>query len=349
MTEEVNRQRRNFLGSAAASLAVAELAFAGVAHAENSPPAKPAAGAPAPLQKLGPIRQIKAGELDVGYYEAGPADGIPVLLMHGYPYDIHSYADVAQILAAKGCRVIVPHLRGHGSTRFLDAAAPRNAQQASVALDQIALLDALGIDRAVMVGYDWGARTACVLAALWPERCLGMLSAGGYIITNLAANKHPLPAKAEHDWWYQYYFATERGVEGLTANRRDIARILWTTNSPKWNYDDATFNRAAESFDNPDYVAIVIHNYRWRLGLAQGQSKYDEYEKRLATAPVIPVPAITMDGSSNGIAPATDGKAYAAKFSGPRTHLIVNAGHNVPQEAPQAFADAVWTLASARR
>jgi pimeloyl-ACP methyl ester carboxylesterase len=349
MSEEVNRQRRSFLGSAAASVAAAELAFMGVAQAaDGNQSVKPTAGSSAKLQKLEPIRQIAAGELDVGYYEAGPVDGIPVLLMHGYPYDIHSYAEVAPMLAARGCRVIVPHLRGHGSTRFLDSATPRDAQQSAVALDQIALLDALKIDRAVMVGYDWGARTACVIAALWPQRCLGLVSVGGYIITNLQGSKLPLPAKTEHAWWYQYYFATENGRAGLTANRRDIARILWTTNSPKWNYDDATFNRTAASFDNPDYVDIVIHNYRWRLGLAQGQSKYDEFEKRLAARPVITVPTLTMDGDSNGIVPASDGKAYASKFGGPRSHQVVNAGHNVPQEAPQVFAEAVWALASAR-
>ncbi len=234
MSEEpVNRQRRFLLGGAAASLAAVELAFmSSTVHAADAvPAAKP--------RKLEPIRQIKAGELDVGYYEAGPADGIPVLLMHGYPYDIHSYAEVAPLLAARGCRVIVPHLRGHGTTRFLDSANPRSAQQAAVALDQIALLDALKIDRAVIVGYDWGARTGCIIAALWPERCIGLLSVNGYIMTNRPGNKLPLPAKVELGWWYQYYFATERGRLGLEANRRDIARILWTTKSPKWAYDDA--------------------------------------------------------------------------------------------------------------
>jgi pimeloyl-ACP methyl ester carboxylesterase len=343
----INRQRRFLLGGAAASLAAIELAFMGAAHAAEGRPAGPS-GSPGKPPKLEPIRQIKAGELDVGYYEAGPADGIPVLLMHGYPYDIHSYAEVAPLLAAKGCRVIVPHLRGHGSTRFLDSANPRSAQQAAVAQDQIALLDALGIDRAVMVGYDWGARTACIIAALWPQRCLGLLSVNGYIMTNRPGNKLPLPARVELGWWYQYYFATERGRLGLEANRRDIARILWTTNSPKWNYDDATFERSAASFDNPDYVNIVIHNYRWRLGLAEGFAPYEALEKRLATFPTIAVPTITMDGDSDGVVPATDGKAYAAKFTGPRTHVVVNAGHNVPQETPQVFADAVWKLASAR-
>jgi len=349
MSEEINRQRRFFLGGAVASVAAAEMAFMNVAHAEAKAGAKPVPGSGASLPRLEPIRQIQAGELDVGYYEIGPADGVPVLLLHGYPYDIHSYVDVAPLLAARGCRVIVPHLRGHGTTRFLDRDAPRSAQQAAVALDQIALLDALNIDRAVMVGYDWGARTACILAALWPERCLGLVSVNGYIMTNLPANRHPLPAKAEHGWWYQYYFATERGREGLEANRRDIARILWTTNSPKWNYDNATFERTAASFDNPDYVDIVIHNYRWRLSLADGLPRYAELEKRLAALPAISVPTITLDGDSDGVVPATDGKAYASKFTGPRSHRIVKAGHNVPQEAPQAFAEAVLALAFAGR
>ena len=333
----IDLQRRLLLGGAVVGLAAAELGLMGVANAAS--PAPPA---------FGPLRQIRAGELDVGYVEMGPADGVPVLLMHGFPYDIHSYAEVAPLLAAQGCRVIVPHLRGHGSTRFLDSANPRSAQQAAVALDQIALLDALKIDRAVMVGYDWGARTACILAALWPERCLGLLSVNGYIMTNRPGNQLPLPAKAEHGWWYQYYFALERGRLGLEANRRDIARILWTTNSPKWAFDDATFTRTAASFDNPDYVAIVIHNYRWRLGLADGFPAYEAWEKKLATFPTIGVPTLTMDGDSDGVVPATDGSAYAAKFTGPRTHRVVKAGHNVPQEAPQVFADAVMTLVRAR-
>ncbi len=337
MSESINTQRRAFLGSAAAGALAAELGFSSSAQA---------AGTTAPLQA---IRQIRAGELDVGYYEAGPADGIPVLLLHGYPYDIHSYADAAQLLAARGCRVIVPHLRGHGSTRFIDAATPRSGQQAAVALDAIALLDALKIERAVVAGYDWGARTACIMAALWPERCIALLSVGGYIMTNRPANLHPLPAAAEHAWWYQFYFATERGREGLAANRTGIARILWTTNSPQWHYDEATFARTAASFDNPDYVDIVISNYRWRLSLEASEPRYAKWEQQAAALPVISVPTITMDGSLNGIAPATDGKAHAAKFSGPRSHRIVVAGHNLPQEAPQAFADAVWELASAHR
>jgi pimeloyl-ACP methyl ester carboxylesterase len=270
-----------------------------------------------------------------------------VLLMHGFPYDIHSYAEVAPLLAAQGCRVIVPHLRGHGSTRFLDLAAPRNAQQSAMALDQIALLDALDVQRAVVAGCDWGARTACVLAALWPERCLGLVSAGGYLVTSLAANRMPLPARREQEEWYQFYFATERGRAGLMANRNDIARILWTTNSPKWRWDDATFNRSAASFDNPDCCDIVVHHCRWRLSLAPGQPEFDELEARLAPRPVIRVPAVTLDGRDDGIAPPSDGLIQAELFAAPRRHWVVDAGHNLPQEAPQAFADAVMSLASA--
>jgi len=339
MSGSIDNPRRFFLRRAALGALAAELGLARGAQA---------AAAAAPARPLDPVRQVRAGELDVGYRESGPADGIPVLLLHGYPYVIHAYAEVAPLLAARGCRVIVPHLRGHGTTRFLDPATPRTGQQAAVALDAIALLDALGIERAVVAGFDWGARTACILAALWPQRCLGLLSAGGYIMTNVPANRHPLPAAAEHAWWYQFYFATERGREGLAANRADIARILWTTNSPRWRFDDATFARTAASFDNPDHVDIVVSNYRWRLGLEPDQPACEPWQRRLAALPPIAVPTITLDGSANGIAPATDGKAQAAKFTGPRTHAIVDAGHNLPQEAPQAFAEAAWTLASAR-
>lgn len=343
MPQSPDFQRRRLLGGTFAGAAAGGFAF--LSSAAAAMPSVPAARADAPLQ---PIRQVRAGELDVGYYEAGPANGIPVLLLHGYPYDIHSYAEVAPLLAKQGYRVIVPHLRGHGTTRFLDAATPRTGQQSAVALDQIALLDALQIDRAVIAGYDWGARTACIMAALWPQRCLGLLSVNGYIVNNLAANRRPLPAQVEHGWWYQYYFATDRGRDGLEANRRAIARILWKTNSPRWNFSDATFERTAASFDNPDHVAIVIHNYRWRLSLAQGDPRFAEWESQLAAQPTIGVPAITMDGDSDGVVAATDGKAHASKFTGPRRHLVVGAGHNVPQEAPQAFADAVVSLASPR-
>lgn len=330
MTPRFDLDRRGFI---AAGIALAAEAL----PAQGVPPAA-----------LPRVRQVRAGELDVGYFEAGPREGVPVLLLHGFPYDFHSYVEVARLLGDRGCRVVVPQLRGHGSTRFLEPSALRNAQQSAVALDQLALMDALGIRRAVVAGYDWGARTACVLAALWPERCIGMVSAGGYIVTNPAAQKAPAPARVEHAWWYQFYFATERGRAGLAANRRELSRILWKSNSPRWAFDDATFERSAAAFDNPDWVDIVVHNYRWRLGLADGAPRLDSLEQRLAAQPPVPVPAITLDGDSNGISPAGDGSAQAARFTGPRTHRVLHAGHNIPQEAPQAFADAVWALASAR-
>jgi len=335
MSQPIHPTRRFFLGSAVASLACTQLAEA-----------QPAATLIAPLA---PIRQIRAGELDIGYYETGPADGPAVLLLHGFPYDIHSYADVAPMLAARGCRVIVPHLRGYGTTRFLDAATPRTAQQSAVAADAIALLDALKIERAVFAGYDWGARTACIVAALWPERCAGLVSVNGYLIQDIARAKQPIPPQIESGLWYQYYFATERGEAGLAANRREFARVTWVRNSPKWKFDDATFARSAVAFDNPDYVAIVVHNYRFRLGLAPGIAKYEALERRLAALPTIGVPTITLDGDSDGVAPATDGKAQAAKFTGPRAHRVVpGVGHNLPQEAPEAFAAAVWDVLSGR-
>ncbi|MNR82754.1 Haloalkane dehalogenase [compost metagenome] len=334
---DINLKRRHLLGSTLFGIAAANLPFIGTSHAQ---PAQASA-----LTSMAPLKYVNAGVLNIAYYEAGPAQGPVVLLLHGYPYDIHSYIDVAAILAARGCRVIVPHLRGHGGTTFLDSATLRTGQQSAVALDIIALMDALKIDKAVMAGYDWGARTACIIAALWPERCIGLLSVNGYLIQNIARNALPLPAQAEVGWWYQYYFATERGVAGLTANRKDIARIIWKTNSPTWHFDEATFNRAAASFDNPDYVAIVIHNYRWRLSLAAGDPQYDALEKRLAVQPAIAIPTITMDGDADGVVPATDGKSYASKFTGPRSHRIIKgAGHNLPQEAPREFSDAVMTL-----
>jgi pimeloyl-ACP methyl ester carboxylesterase len=343
MAESIDVDRRMFLGRAAVGVAVAsviaaQLNYMGVAHAAD-----------AKLPSLGPIKQIDAGELNVGYYEAGPKDGPAVLLLHGYPYDIHSYIDVAPLLAAKGCRVIVPHLRGHGSTRFLDAATPRSGQQSAVASDMLALMDALKVDKAVVAGYDWGARTGCIMAALWPERSTGLLTVNGYLIQDLVRNATvPLPAKTEQSWWYQYYFATERGRAGLTANRADIARILWTTNSPGWHYDEATFARTAASFDNPDYVDIVIHNYRWRLSLAPGFPKFEDLEKRLAPQPMIGVRTVNLEGGADGVVPATDGTMAATKFSGSYTHRVIDgAGHNLPQEAPQAFADAVMELVAA--
>jgi pimeloyl-ACP methyl ester carboxylesterase len=312
------------------------------AQTSKAKPADVPAIEPGTNTSFGSLKQIDAGVLNVGYAEAGPADGPAVILLHGWPYDIHSFVDVAPLLASAGYRVIVPHLRGHGTTRFLSSATFRNAQQSVVALDVIALMDALGIGKAILAGYDWGARTADIIAALWPERCKATVSVNGYLINNLERNRLPLPPKAEHGWWYQYYFATERGRAGLYANRRDLAKLIWEVNSPKWNFDDATFDRTAASFDNPDYVSIVIHNYRWRLSLAEGDPQYNDLEKRLAEGPVIAVPTITLDGDSDGVAPATDGASYAGKFSGKRTHRIIKGiGHNLPQEAPQAFAEAI--------
>jgi pimeloyl-ACP methyl ester carboxylesterase len=291
---------------------------------------------------FGSLKQVRAGVLDIGYAEVGPADGPAVVLLHGWPYDIHSYVDVAPLLAEEGYRVIVPHLRGHGTTRFLSHTTFRNAQQSVIALDIIALMDALKIEKATLAGYDWGSRTADIIAALWPQRCKALVSVTGYLITNRVANEQPLPPAAEWAWWYQYYFATERGRLGLDANRRDLARLIWKFNSPTWAVDDATFDRTAASFDNPDYVSIVIHNYRWRLGLAEGDPRYDGLEARLAAGPTIAVPTITLDGALDPFTPAGDGTSYRAKFTGRYAHrALQGVGHNVPQEAPSAFAQAV--------
>jgi pimeloyl-ACP methyl ester carboxylesterase len=287
-------------------------------------------------------KQIDAGVLSVGYVEVGPRTGPAVILLHGWPYDIHTYVDVAPLLAAKGYRVIVPYLRGYGSTRFLSSSTLRNGQQAALALDVIALMDALEIENAVVAGCDWGARTANIVAALWPERCKGLVSVSGYLIGSREANRKPLPPAAELQWWYQFYFATDRGRSGYEAHRREFAKLIWKIASPKWDFDDATFNRSAASFDNPDHVAIVIHNYRWRLGLAEGEPSYDTLENRLAAAPAIAVPTITLEGEANG-APHPAPASYAAKFTGKYVHrnLLGNVGHNLPQEAPDAFANAV--------
>ncbi len=288
------------------------------------------------------LKQIEAGALNVGYAEDGPAGGPVVILLHGWPYDIYSYVDVAPLLATAGYRVIVPYLRGYGSTRFLSGATPRNGQQSVVAVDVVALMDALGIKRATLAGYDWGARTANIIAALWPERCKAMVSVSGYLIGSQEANRMPLPPKAEFEWWYQYYFATERGRTGYDKYRRDFAKLIWQLASPKWAFDDATFDRSAAAFDNPDHVDVVISNYRWRLGLAEGESKYDGLEQRLAQAPVISVPTITLEGDANG-APHSDAAAYAEKFSGRYEHRVISGGigHNPPQEVPRAFAQSV--------
>jgi pimeloyl-ACP methyl ester carboxylesterase len=291
---------------------------------------------------FGPLKKVEAGLLNVGYAEVGPADGPAVLLLHGWPYDIHTYAEVTPLLAAEGYRVVIPYLRGFGTTRFLSDETFRNGQQSALAVDTIALLDALEIDKAIVAGFDWGARTADVLAALWPERCRALVSVSGYLIGSQEANKQPLPPEAELQWWYQFYFATERGRAGYEKNRREFAKLIWRTASPKWNFDDATFERSAASFDNPDHVAIVIHNYRWRLGVAEGEAEYDELEQRLAATPVITVPTITLEGDANG-APHPDPSVYAGKFSGRCSHRTIEGGigHNLPQEAPEAFAQAV--------
>ena len=300
------------------------------------------------LRRLEPLRHIDAGVLDVAYFEAGPADGPVVMLLHGFPYDIHSYVDVAPQLAAKGCRVVVPYLRGYGPTRFRDSATPRSGEQAAMGADLMALMDALHIERAVFAGYDWGGRAACVAAALWPERCIGLVSVNGYLIQDIA--KAMVPAKPEREvaLWYQYYFQLERGRAGLAADRRGIARILWEQWSPNWAFDDANLERTAVAHDNPDYVDVVIHSYRHRFGLADGDPRYADIQRRLAALPVITVPAITLDGDGDGVAPATDGAAQAGKFTGRRTHRVIpGAGHNLPQEEPDAFAAAVMEMIGA--
>jgi pimeloyl-ACP methyl ester carboxylesterase len=291
---------------------------------------------------FGPLKQIDAGRLNVGYAEAGPASGPAVILLHGWPYDIHSFADVTPALASAGYRVIVPFVCGYGTTRFLSDDTPRNGQQAAVAADVIAHMDALNIDKAVLGGFDWGARSANVVAALWPDRCKALVSVSGYLIGSQAANAAPLPPQAEYAWWYQFYFATERGRAGYDTYRREFSKLIWQLASPKWAFDDATFERTAAAFDNVDHVAIVIHNYRWRLGLAEGEPKYDDLERRLAAAPAIAVPAITLEGDANG-APHPGASAYTGKFSGKYEHRVIGGGvgHNLPQEAPQAFAQAI--------
>jgi pimeloyl-ACP methyl ester carboxylesterase len=300
-----------------------------------------------PITSFGPVKQVEAGVLDVGHVEAGPADGPAVLLLHGWPYDIHSYEDVTPLLARSGHRVIVPYLRGYGTTRFLSEGTVRNGQQAALALDAVALMDALGIGRAVVAGFDWGARSADIVAAMWPERVSGLVSVSGYLIGSQAGAKVPLPPQAELQWWYQYYFATEKGRAGYDKYRRDFAKLIWRLASPRWDFDDATFNRSAASFDNPDHVAIVIDNYRWRLGLSTGEPGCGEIEARLAEAPAITVPTITLEGDSNG-APHPEPSTYATKFSGPYEHRTADGGigHNLPQEAPSVFVEAVEEVAA---
>jgi pimeloyl-ACP methyl ester carboxylesterase len=333
MSNTIDHRRRRFLGMTAVSFAAAGLGAV--------PSAKSASAS------FGPLKQINAGVLTVGYAETGPLDGPAVVLLHGWPYDIQSYADVAPMLASAGYRVIVPYLRGYGTTRFLSDHTVRNGQQASVAVDIVALMDALKIQKAILGGFDWGARTANVIAALWPERCTAMVSVSGYLIGSQQANRTPLPPPAELQWWYQYYFATDRGRAGYEKYRGDFAKLIWRIASPKWNFDDATFDRTAASFNNPDHVAVVIHNYRWRLGLAEGEPRYDDLEKRLAEAPVITVPTVTLEGDANG-APHPEPAAYRKKFAGAYQHRTITGGigHNLPQEAPREFAAAVVAAAA---
>jgi pimeloyl-ACP methyl ester carboxylesterase len=333
VSDAFNRERRKMLYASLAALGVAKMGILASARAKAAP------------NSFYPIRQIEAGLLNVGYAEAGPTDGPVVILLHGWPYDIHSYIDVAPLLADAGYRVVIPYLRGYGSTRFLSARTARNGQQVVTAFDVLALMNALKIDQAIFGGYDWGARTADIVAALWPERVKGLVSVSGYLIGSQAANQMPLPPQVELQWWYQYYFATDRGARGYAANVDAFNKLIWRLASPKWQFDDATYQRSAASFHNEDHVSIVVHNYRWRLGLAQGEGQYDALEKRLAAAPLINVPTITLEGDANG-APHPDPTAYASKFGSRYAHWTVGGGvgHNLPQEAPKAFADAIMQV-----
>ncbi|HEY5802081.1 MAG TPA: alpha/beta hydrolase [Lysobacter sp.] len=341
--EQLDTQRRLLLGTAALGIAAAPLGLAASAHAQSG---RSTAAAPPPARasrtSFAPLKRIRAGVLDVGYVEEGSKAAPPVVLLHGWPYDIHSYLDVAPLLVAAGFRVIIPYLRGYGTTRFQSADAPRNGQPAALARDVIDLMDALGVKRAIVAGYDWGARSAGIVAALWPERVKALVSVSGYLIGSQQAAQTPLAPEAELQWWYQFYFATERGRAGYDKNRHDFARLIWKLASPKWAFDDATFDRSAAALDNPDHVAIVIHNYRWRLGLAEGDPEFDELERRLAGFPAVTVPTITLEGDANG-APHPPPESYAKRFTGEYEHRLITGGigHNLPQEDPQAFAQAV--------
>ena len=346
IVEQTDLRRRELIGGAAITAAAVQFGIFNPAMAQTAktlPPVTPGAHT-----SFGPLKQIDAGVLNVAYAEAGPANGPPVILLHGWPYDIYSFVDVTPALASAGYRVIVPFLRGYGATRFLSNDTFRNGQPSAIAADTIAFMDALKIDKAVLGGFDWGARTVNIVSALWPERCVGTVSVSGYLIGSQAAGKMPLPPEAELQWWYQFYFATERGRLGYDKNRHDFSKLIWQLASPKWKFDDATFDRSAAAFENPDHVNIVIHNYRWRLGLAEGEAKFDDIEKKLAQAPVISVPTITLEGDANG-APHADPSAYAKKFSNRYEHRTITGGigHNLPQEAPQAFAQAIVDIAKA--
>jgi pimeloyl-ACP methyl ester carboxylesterase len=343
MSTKQKYNRRHFLNNAVIALGAYEFAMVGLADSNMDSNKQQVTNSNNHDHKsLGPIKQINAGLLNVGYVEAGNSNGASLILLHGWPYDIHSYDDVVPLLASAGYRVIVPYLRGYGTTQFLSGETFRNGQPSALALDTINLMDALKIDKAIIAGFDWGARTANIIAAIWPERCKAMVSVSGYLISNREAGKIPLPPKSELQWWYQYYFATERGKQGYEKYRYDFAKLIWQTASPKWNFDDATFDLSAAAFNNPDHVDIVVHNYRWRLGLAAGESEYDKFEKQLAEAPVIHTPTITLEGDANG-APHPESSAYAKKFSGKYSHKLITGGigHNLPQEAPKAFADAI--------
>jgi pimeloyl-ACP methyl ester carboxylesterase len=345
--DDINQDRRRFFGTAAVTAAAAHFGMLATADAQpgrtTPPPIKPGTNT-----SFAPLKQIDAGVLNIGYAEAGPTTGPAVILLHGWPYDIYSFVDVAPLLASAGYRVIVPYLRGYGSTRFLSSDTVRNGQPSAIAMDTIAFMDALKIESAILAGFDWGARTVNIVSALWPERCKATVSVSGYLIGSQEAGKMPLPPSAELQWWYQFYFATERGKAGYDKYRHDFSKLIWQLASPKWAFDDATFDRTAASFNNADHVAIVIHNYRWRLGLAEGEAKYDGLERRLAEAPVIKVPTITLEGDANG-APHPEPGAYAKKFSGRYEHRTITGGigHNLPQEAPQAFAEAIVDVAKA--
>jgi pimeloyl-ACP methyl ester carboxylesterase len=346
MSDQIKSDRRRFIKTAAMTVAAAQVTLNGSVRAQPAGPmldtATSKAGMNASFESL---KQIDAGLLNVGYAEAGPADGQPIILLHGWPYDIYSFVDVAPLLASARHRVVVPYLRGYGTTRFLSDATVRNGQPSALALDTIELMNALKIEKATLAGFDWGARTADIIATLWPERCKALVSVSGYLIGNQQAGQLPLPPEAELQWWYQFYFATERGRAGYNKYRREFSKLIWRLASPKWSFDDATFDRSARAFDNPDHVAIVIHSYRWRLGVADGEAKYDELERKLAKSPVITVPTITMEGDANG-APHPDPAAYAKMFSGKYSHRTIGGGigHNLPQEAPQAFAQAVMDV-----
>jgi pimeloyl-ACP methyl ester carboxylesterase len=333
--------RRAFLAGAVAAITAADLGGIGETRAQTKKVELPAVKA-GTNTSFGPLKQVDAGVLSVAYAEAGPANGPVVILLHGWPYDIYSFVEVAPLLPRGGYRVLLPYVRGYGATKFLSDKTFRNGEPAALAVDTIAFMDALNIERAILAGFDWGARSADIVAALWPERCKAIVSVSGYLIGSQEAGKMPLPPKNELEWWYQYYFATERGRAGYEKYTRDFAKLIWQTASPKWKFDDATFNRSAPAFDNPDHVAIVIHNYRWRLALVEGEAKYDELEKRLAQFPAIAVPTITLEGDANG-APHLEPGAYAKKFSGKYVHRLITGGigHNLPQEAPRAFAQAV--------